>query len=303
MRKYLPYIALLITSVIWGIVAPVIKNTLNFVEPITLLFWRFVFTVSFVLPFFVWYLFRNPIKISWIPKLIIIGILGSVIPLIFVFYGFSYTTSIEGTLIASVSPLLVAIGGALFLNEKLNKTVLIGIALAIAGTTFVAIEPFLQGDLKADNRTFGNILIFMYALSWAWSVILVKHWKGEHIKPFHITGFSFIICLISFGIIVYFQKGTIPNVDLTNLNILGGLFYMSVFSSIIAYTLYYLSLEKVYASQADIFNYLQPVFAIPLSILWLGEKLTIFIIIGIVLIILGVIIAEYYARKNKNLAF
>ena len=301
-KKLLPYFLLLITSAIWGIVAPIIKNTLFYVEPITLLFWRFVFTVGFILPFFFWYLKKNPIKISWIPKLVVIGILGSVLPLILVFYGFKLTSSIEGTLIASISPLLVAVGAALFLREKLHNNELVGIVLAIAGTAFIAIEPFFQSGLTGDNRIVGNILIFFYALSWAWSVILVKQWKGEHIKPFHITSTSFIVCLIAFSVIVFLQKGTLPVVDFANFNILGGLLYMSLFSSIVAYTFYYVALEKVHAAQADIFNYLQPVFAIPLSIIWLNEKITNFIVIGVVFIVSGVIVAEYHARKRRKLS-
>ena len=299
-RNLLPYFLLLITAIIWGIVGPIIKNTLFYVEPITLLFWRFVFTVGFILPFFFWYLKKNSIKISWIPKLIIIGILGSVLPLILVFYGFKLTSSIEGTLIASISPLLVAIGAALFLKERLHRNEVTGIALAIAGTALVATDPFFQSGLKGDNRMLGNILIFFYALSWAWSVILVKQWKDEHIKPFHITATSFVVCLVAFSVIVFLQKGTLPTVDFSNFNILGGLLYMSLFSSIVAYTLYYIALEKVHAAQADIFNYLQPVFAIPLSIIWLNEKITNFIIVGVILIVSGVIVAEYHARKRRK---
>ncbi|MDO8452175.1 MAG: DMT family transporter [bacterium] len=300
MRKnLLPYVLLLITSIIWGIVGPIIKNTLFYVEPVTLLFWRFVFTVAFVLPFFIFYLYKNPIKLSWIPKLIAIGVLGGVLPLILVFNGFKLTSSIEGTLIASVSPLLVAIGAAFFLKEKLLKRELVGISLAIAGTVFVAIEPFFQSGLKGDDRVLGNILILLYALSWASSVVLVKEWKGQHIRPFHITSTSFIVCLIAFTPLAFLEAGGFPRVDFSNFNILGGLLYMSILSSTVAYTLYYIALEKVHAAQADIFNYLQPVFAIPLSILWLNEKLTPFIIMGMLLIISGVGVAEYHARKRR----
>lgn len=299
-KKLLPYIALLITAAIWGIVAPIIKNTLFYVQPLTLLFWRFVFTVVFVSPFFIWYLIKHPIKLSWIPKLLTIGLLGSVLPLVLVFYGFKLTSSIEGTLIASTSPLLVAVGAALFLREKLLKRELFGIALAIAGTVFIAIEPLFQNGLTGDNRTLGNILILLYSLSWACSVILIKQWKGEHIRPFHITAASFIVCLLAFTPLAFAEAGGFPTVDFSNFNILGGLLYMSILSSIVAYTLYYMALEKIHAARADIFNYLQPVFAIPLAILWLNEKVTLFIIIGMFLIVSGVVTAEYHARKRRR---
>ena len=299
-KHLLPYVVLLISSVIWGITGPVIKNTLGFVSPFTLLFWRFTFAVSISLPFFLFYLKKNPLKLSLLPKLFTIGVLGSALPIIFVFYGFKLTSSIEATIIGCMSPLLVAIAASVYLKERLSKHELVGTALAIAGTVSVAIEPLFSGGLTGNNRLLGNLLIFINIICWMFCIMLVKHWKTDNLKPFHITATSFITCLLVIAPLAFIESSGLPSIDFSNVEILGGVLYLALFSSIIAYTLYYIGLAKVHAAQADIFNYLQPVFAIPLSVFWLKEKITPFIMLGVFLMVTGVIVAEYHARKRRQ---
>ena len=255
-KRLLPYLALFVASIIWGITAPVIKNTLNFVEPLTLLFWRFLFAVVISSPFLVFYLKKNPIKLSWLPKLFTIAVLGGVLPLILGFYGLKYTSSVEAVLIGSLSPLSVAITASFYLKEKLSKKELVGISLAVAGTFSVAIEPFFQAGLAGDNRLLGNFLIFLSIISWVFCVMLAKHWQKAGMQPFHITSFTFIVGLLILTPLASIQSGSFPTVDFSNPNILYPVLYLSIFSSLVAYTLYYMCLARVHAAQADIFGYL-----------------------------------------------
>lgn len=301
-KHLLPYLALFVASIIWGITGPVIKNTLQFVEPFTLLTWRFIFAVSISLPFFLFYLKKNPLKLSHLPKLLVIAVLGNILPLTFVFQGFKYTSSIEGTIIGSLSPLLVAIAASFYLKEKLSRKELVGISLAIAGTVSIAVEPLFQMGLSGESHLLGNFLIFLNIISWMFCVMLIKHWRSDEIKPFHITGLSFILSLLVFFPLSFIESKGLPKIDLSNPQILGGLLYLSVFASLTAYTLYYIGLSKVHAAKADIFNYLQPIWAIPIAVFWLHEKITTFILIGMFLIVVGVVTAEYHARKRRKLA-
>ena len=67
---------------------------------------------------------------------------------------------------------------------------------------------------------------------------------------------------------------------------------MAVFSSVVAYSAYTYGLKKIEASETSVFTYLQPLFAIPIAVIFLGEKLTIYLIIGAILITLGVFVCE-----------
>lgn len=78
-------------------------------------------------------------------------------------------------------------------------------------------------------------------------------------------------------------------------NILG-IAYMSILSGILAYIFFQKGLKSLKASESAIFYYLQPVFGIPISIIFLHEKVSIFFIIGAITIIAGIYIAEF--KKN-----
>lgn len=73
---------------------------------------------------------------------------------------------------------------------------------------------------------------------------------------------------------------------------IAGIMYMAFFSGIIAYTLFAKGLRHIEASEASLFQYLEPVISIPLAILLLGEKVTFIFIIGAILIIIGIYRAE-----------
>jgi drug/metabolite transporter (DMT)-like permease len=69
--------------------------------------------------------------------------------------------------------------------------------------------------------------------------------------------------------------------------------YMAVFGSIIGATTYLVGQNLIEISEASIFTYLQPVVAIPLSILWLKESLSPITILGMLIIGVGVYLSEF----------
>jgi drug/metabolite transporter (DMT)-like permease len=71
-----------------------------------------------------------------------------------------------------------------------------------------------------------------------------------------------------------------------------GLFYMAAFSSVAAYMLFYWVLRYMEASRVSAVNYFQPVGAIIVAAIFLGEQPTRYLLIGGALILGGVYIAE-----------
>jgi drug/metabolite transporter (DMT)-like permease len=70
--------------------------------------------------------------------------------------------------------------------------------------------------------------------------------------------------------------------------------YMAVFPSVICYSIYYYALGHVPASRVAAFSYLQPVLATTMAMAMplLGEHLTKSLIMGGVLVLTGVFLAE-----------
>lgn len=298
------YLLLLVVSAIWGIAGPVIKYTLNFTTPLTFLAYRFFLTSVFLIPIYL--STRPPLhRLSgsdWV-YLALTCILGSSVQLGLLFWGFSYTSSIEGTIISATSPILVAIAGSAFLHEQVTKREKLGNLIAFAGSLVIVVQPLLT-DFSFNSRSaVGNLLILLAGLAWVAYVILSKIQLRERYSPIFLT-----TCLFFFGFISIFPVtvlATPPRQLLSHLLSLPpaahlGVLYMSLISGALAYFLYQKGQKSIETSEANLFTYLSPVFALPLSYFWLGEPLTLPLVIGSMIIAAGVFLAETRPHNPVN---
>lgn len=289
MKRLVAYSFLLTTVAIWGVAAPVIKYTLEFTPPFAFLFWRMLINSVIILPFLLWHLRQHPVKLSDWPRLTFLGFLGASATLALVFLGFDRTTSLDGVLIVSLSPIFIVIGAGLFLKERVTRLERAGLAVAVAGTLIAISEPILESGIFALDNLVGNLLVLGSVFTWAAFVLASKKDYDRH-SPFLINGFSFLVALGTFFPAAILEGGFLPTLPQPALP---GILYMSLVSSIIAYMLHGYGLKFIEASEASLFYYLQPVFAAPFALFWLGEKITPAFVIGAAVIAAGVILTEY----------
>ncbi len=299
------YVFLLLTTVIWGIASPVIKYTLEFISPFAFLFWRFLLTCLILTPILLVYIKKKKIKLSFSKfiKLGSLGLLGITFSLSLLFVGYNYTTAIDGILISSMSPLIVIIGGGLLLKEEVTRREKTGSLIAFLGTIVTVIQPLLEGQALALQNIKGNFLILLSAIAWAAYCLLIKKVETrDKNDPLVVTSIGFIVGFFSI-IPLFLLEAVKLNTPLTlpSLPSLPGIVYMSLFSSIIAFLTYNMGYALIEASEATLFDYLRPVFAAPLAVLWLNEALTLPFLTGAFLITLGVVITEYRKSPIKQL--
>lgn len=300
------YLALLTTALIWGIAVAVIKYTLKFIDPFSFLFWRFLIVSAILLPVFLVFVKKHPLKIVDLPKLLWLGTLSTTACLAILFVGLKYTTAIDASLISILSPIMIVLGGALFLKEKVTKQEKIGLTISFVGAIIALLQPLLERQNAPPRAIFGNLLVFGHYIGWAAYTLL---WKKDSKKyhPLTITFFNFFAGLVTIFPIFLYQRWTmidwqksvlLPVTPIFYINPKAwfGILYMSIFSSIIAYFTYNYGVSKIEASEATLFTYLQPLFAAPLAILWLGEKITLPFVVGAIFIVFGITLTE--ARKR-----
>lgn len=281
------YILLLIAVAIWGFAGPVIKFTLGYFDPIVFLTYRFGLTTAILFP--VWLISEH--RKSW-PRLnpadwlslIISGLLGTTLQLLLLFEGFKLTTSLEGIIITSTSPILVAIASAFWLRDHITLREKIGLIAAFIGSIIVVVGPGPAGSL------WGNFLILLSNLAWVGYVILSKKQLRHALSPLFITMFNFLVGFISMSLILFTTTNHEPITN--NISAHLGVAYMALLSGALAYYLYQAGQKSIEASEANVFLYLQPLFAAPLAYLWLHEYITLPLAIGSAVIAAGVIVSE-----------
>ena len=304
-KRIKAYFYLLTTAVIWGFASPIIKYTLRYIPPFAFLFWRFLITAIISLPLFLFYKRQKKIKLNYkkIAWLGALGFLGTTLGLSLFFIGLKFTTAIDGSLIYSISPVLVIIGGAWLLNEKVTNLEKTGAVLAFLGSIITIIQPILEGKVLALENIGGNILILLSAFSWAVYCLIVRKLEfKEKADPLILTTIGFFAGLITIIPFYLIEKSFFfPSPHFWPVNSAWpGIIYIATFSSIIAYLTYNLGYSLIEASEATIFDYLKPLFAAPLAILWLGEQITLPFLLGAFFIFLGVFLTEYRPKAKTK---
>ena len=293
------YLMLLVVAVIWGIASPVIKYTLGGFDPLTFLTYRFGISSIISIVIFLIIGFKLPNNLKDTTLLIIYGLLASSISLALLFFGLKNTTVLDSSLITLSDPLIISIAGVYFLKERISKRERIGISIAIIGTLLTIVEPLIQNG-NGHLRFSGNLMIIAYAIIVAGTAVLGKILLRRGVPASTMTALSFILGFISL-LPFWFNSGTSLNTMYnTPYTFHLGVLYMDVISGSLAFYLSNRAQKSIEIGEQAIFGYMYPIFAAPLAVLWLGEKITPMFIIGAVIITIGVAVAEI-KKKRYNI--
>lgn len=301
-KRLTAYLLLLAVAVIWGAALPVIKFTLGGFNPLIFLTYRFGVSAVISLVLILLLGLHVPRKKQVFLLTLGYGFLTSTITLGLLFLGVEKTTAVDTTLIAATAPILVTIAGVLFLREHVTQRERIGIALAFTGVVVTLLEPILK---NGDGTTGlgGNILVFASVLAGVASAVMAKVILRKEVSPGAAVNISFIVgflTLFPVALFLYPPQTLIQQIQVVPLSYHLGLWYMAVFSGNIAYFLWHKAQKTIEVGEAGLFTYLQPVFAIPLAVLWLRETISPPFIAGAAAIAAGVFIAEYRKSLFKN---
>jgi drug/metabolite transporter (DMT)-like permease len=288
------YFYLIIVTIIWGLAEPVIKYTLGGIPPLLFLTYRFSLSALLAVITFAIFGLNFPKDKKLVFELLLYGVI-STLSLALLFFGLQKTTVLDSTLISLANPLIVSLAGVYFLKEHITKKEKFGMAVALLGTAFTVIEPLIQNGHGAA-RLSGNILIFFYLLTTAWGAVLAKKLMKAEVNPLFLTNFFFI-----FGFLILLPF-TLPKYNLSSLAGIPlsyhlGVAFMAFLSGSLAYYLSNKAQKTIEIGEASVFSYLYPVIAAPIAVIWLGEKITSLFILGAVIIIFGVVIAEWKKRR------
>ncbi len=295
---------LIVAAAIWGISSPVAKFALDYLPAPLLLTYRFFLICLLLLPIAAIKKLKLPkLDINQVVILIILGLLGTVGQIGLIYFGFTYTTSVDGTLIIATSPIIVVLASVIFLKERIMYRERIGILLATLGSFVVILSPLIRTGHIFSGSFKGNFFILLANFCWAGYVLISKYFLRRKFDPLFLTISMFIVGFTGMAFI------SLANYDLysifnffTRVPLSGHLaiLYLAAGAGIAGYLLYQKALSQIDSSEAELFNYLSPAFATPLAAIWLGEPITISFIISCILIGLGVFIAETNPKVSRS---
>jgi drug/metabolite transporter (DMT)-like permease len=216
-----------------------------------------------------------------------LGFFGVVINQMCFALGLNHTAVSHGAVIVGMAPVYTLALAVIFRIEKATWRKFTGIAMAFAGIAVLAAE---NGMTKRSPSLEGDAVMMTGAIGFAVYSVLGKRVAARYdaltMTAFnHFTGAIVVLPIVLYqvhGLTIDAQWRRIPWQSWT------AVIYMAVFSSAVAYVLYFWLLKYLQASQLAAFTYLLPVIATVLGIVWLGERGSIMQIVGGALALAGV---------------
>lgn len=202
----------------------------------------------------------------------------------------AYFASMEASSVSTAvilmytAPIFVLIYSVLFLGEKLNIVKSVSIFLMIVGCALVS---GIVGGMKFSF--WGVVYGLISGLSYSAYNIFAKILTMHRVHAYTVTVYNFIIVAV-IGLAVSDPVGIIEIAAEKPIEIIPFIIGLGIFTSFLPYMLYTLGLRDIPAGTATTLGIIEPLSATIFSVAFLGETLTIPLIIGMILIF-GAVIA------------
>lgn len=201
--------------------------------------------------------------------------------------GLAKTSVTHAGLIQAIGPILVLLLSVALGAERLNAGKVAGMSVSFLGVALLLLARAPRGS---GAHWSGDLLLLAAGGVFSYYTILTKRVADEY-DPLVLNALVFALGAI---FLVPFCAASVARVSWRHIpaSAWWGLVFMALFGSFIAYLIYAFALEKLSASNAAAFAYLQPVIAALLGIWLLSERVGLDALIGGALILAGVYLTE-----------
>lgn len=279
-------LAIVAASMLWA-TAGTAKVLLQSFDPFTTAFFRFLVASLVILPFFLKE--RRHQKLSLLP-LVPLALLGTANITLF-YFGLRTTTANATAVIYTIIPLVVAVAAPKLIKEQVTATKLVGVGVGLAGALGIVILPTIERGQRFSGDLSGNLLVLMGVLCWSGYTIGSRHMLAtKRATPVAMTAASIFISTAIFALLSLPQWKPAYLAAFTGVNVLI-ILQLGVFVTVVTYLLLQWAIKHSSATTAALNQYLQPVFAVVFNYFFLGERLTVGLILGGIVVIAGVGIA------------
>ena len=299
MKNLKIYLMLLGFSIFTGATFNLAKYTLDYFSASSAAAWRF--GLAAVMMLIILAVTQGvklaPLKANAIPY-VVLGIVGIFGFNALFFVGLEYTSPLNGALIMGTNPLLTTILARLILKDPITKRQIIGIFFALVGVLLVITQGSLE-IIKDLSFSIGDLIILAGNLCWSLYGVLGRRFvKGSNSMA--TTTYSMIIGAISLITVALFTSNP---VSFSNIPIgaWGSIAFMAFFTSVLGYLWWNQGIKEIGAGKTSLFFNIVPVVTMIISFV-VGTPITIFQMIGALLVISGVLVASGLIRipKMKN---
>ncbi|GJM04800.1 MAG: membrane protein [marine bacterium B5-7] len=297
MKLWVPTLAIMLCHILTGTASVATRYLVTVLDPVEVAFMRYLLGGFSMLPLF--FLFRT----SRLTKILLLKIagLGALFFALFPFmfsWGFVYTSAARGSLVLATMPIWAMLISKAIGHESINKNSLIAIGLTLLGLAVALSDKLMM--ITGEGVVFkGEIIMLFTAIiggiyaTFARQVLLEV--PASTFTP--LAMLSGCLCLMPFSVV----NGIDDHVMVLTTMQKGLMVYLGIIAGGFAFFLLNWVLNKSTATFTTIFVTLNPITAIILGYLFLGEVIKLNFIIGVVIVFAGLGFAmRIQTRGNRH---
>ncbi len=282
--KYLsfPFIAILI----WAFNTIVSKLSAGAIDPGVISFDRWLLAGLVMTPFMAHRVWANKATVfSYLPKIIVFSLLGMVLFQSLAYYAAASTSATNMGLIGSLMPLNTMLFSTLLLKERPTTSLIVGATLSIFGI-LILVTKGQPLNLMSQGIAIGDGLMLIGTIAYGAYSVLLRKWSVP-LPPWQMLYMQIMVAALML-LPVYLLS---PNSPITQEN-LPLVLFAGIFSSIVAGFFWMQGVVHLGANRAMLFMNLLPLFVALFAVMALNEKLHTFHIVGGLVTLAGVLLAE-----------
>jgi drug/metabolite transporter (DMT)-like permease len=207
------------------------------------------------------------------------------------------TTATNSVLINSACTLMIIAANYLMFGVRAAARQWVGLGISIAGVLVIV----SRGDPRALlglELVRGDVLLLIAAFSWAIYTACLR-WQPRELDQPTFAAASITIGVIALAPLYCWEAASAAPVAFSP-GVAAGIAYTGVFPSVLATLFWNQAVAAVGANRSGQFLNLVPVFGITLAVIFLGEALKPFHLVGAAVIFTGIYLATAGARGSRE---
>jgi drug/metabolite transporter (DMT)-like permease len=213
------------------------------------------------------------------------------------YYAIRYTTAINQSILYNLTTFFVIFLNFILYRRKPQKKFIIGLIFGVMGAILIIVD---DNFLLSPENLLGDLLTLVSVFIWAGYVVMSKS-IAEKENPLYVLTSVFVGAFFVLLPLSFVDNGISSLVKLT-FSQWGILCYLGVICSGIATLLYTIGLsnEAIPSENISLIGLIMPIVAIFTSVLLLEEEFTWRMLIGVIVILVSVVIAEREPENHKT---
>lgn len=269
---------LLLLAAIWGGSFLFMRYAVPSFGVLPLMWLRVAIATVCLLPLLVWRGQLGALRERAAP-IALMGLFNSALPFVLIAWAtLSITAGLASILNATV-PIFTALIGALWLGDRLGRSRAFGLAVGLAGVALLAAD---KADFKPGGSGWALVAMMGATTCYGFAANLTKRHLSSVAPLVNAAGSQIISALALLPFALWTWPATLPGL-LPWLAVLA----LGVACTALAYLMFFRLIGRIGASRAVTVTFLVPVFGTLWGVLLLGERVTLPMLLGGVVVLVG----------------